>query len=109
MSGTPAPAPRGPRCHRLILGHAHECPTAHGLEHLERWCPVCLEAYDRWCDEQAQQAAWDAQHQGPAPAPIPAEPPCPLDAHQAAAWADWLALGDRPAWSFEQVSWPSPN
>lgn len=58
-------------------------------------------------DDAAAQAAWDQQfEEEPLP---PVVPPCPLESHQAEAWADWLALGDRPAWSLEQVSRPSPN
>jgi hypothetical protein len=100
-----------PRCHRLIQGHSTECPAAYGSMHLERWCPVCLAAYDAWCDEQAEQARLDALA-SQLPVGIPAEEPepfqpSPLEDWQVEAWTLWL--GEPPAWSYRQVSDRSPN
>jgi hypothetical protein len=69
--------PREARCHRLIQGHSKECPTEFGMMDLQLWCPVCLEAYDRWCDEQAEQAELDDRAESLPPSVMPQEPPPP--------------------------------
>lgn len=32
------------------------CFDRYGFEGLGRWCHVCRDAYDHWCDEQAARA-----------------------------------------------------
>ncbi len=100
---------RRPRCHRLILGHAHACPAAHGMMDLELWCPVCLAEYDAWCDEQAEEARLNALAEGAllVPGEAPEDPPSAAPAPPAAR--PWPVSDDLPAWSYHQVTDPSPN
>jgi hypothetical protein len=95
-----------------------------------------LAAYDRWCDEQAEQARLDAlaESLAPFPAPLP-DPPPPAEAegpppylcpccglwHPAgncpgslslvslvfATWSAWIE--DPPAYTYRQVCNRSPN
>ena len=76
---------REPRCHRLIQGHSSECPAAYGTDDLDHWCPVCLEAYDRWIDEQAERARLEALAEGTAPLPEEPPPPPPAEGPSPAA------------------------
>lgn len=40
------------------------CYDRFGFEGMDRWCNACRDAYDRWCDDQAERSRQEDRASG---------------------------------------------